>query len=78
MDVIDQVIQIYTGANGFLDDLAVDQVNDFAVKLVEHFNTGEAAQVRTELAEKKAIDDELAAKIKDVITKFKSGWAASA
>src|SRR5690606_21274882 len=37
MDVIDQVIQIFAGGKGFLDDLPIDQVNPFADALIKHF-----------------------------------------
>ena len=77
MDVIDQVIQIFAGSSGSLDDLPLDRVDDFATKLVEHCKTGEAQQVRDELAQRREFDDELEAKLKKVIEQFKSGWSAS-
>ncbi|MEM9753786.1 MAG: F0F1 ATP synthase subunit alpha, partial [Planctomycetota bacterium] len=75
IDVIDQVIQIYAGGEGFYDDLNVDQVQPFAAALVNHFN-GPAQSVRDELAEKKALDDDLKAKLSDEIKKLKDGWSA--
>ncbi|MEM6854095.1 MAG: F0F1 ATP synthase subunit alpha [Planctomycetota bacterium] len=75
IDVIDQVIQIYAGGEGFYDDLNVDQVQPFATALVNHFN-GPAQSVRDELAEKKALDDDLKTKLSDEIKKLKDGWSA--
>jgi len=75
MDVIDQVLQIFAGANGFLDNLKVEQVSDFADALIEHFN-GPAANVRQELADARAINDDLEEKIKQAMRQFKDGWSA--
>ncbi len=73
IDVIDQVIQIYAGGEGFLDDLKVEQVQPFATAITEHFH-GPAHAVRDELAEKKALDDDLKKKLSDAISGFKDGW----
>ncbi|MEO0476613.1 MAG: F0F1 ATP synthase subunit alpha, partial [Planctomycetota bacterium] len=75
IDVIDQVIQIYAGGEGFYDDLKVEDVQPFATALVNHF-TGPAIAVRDELAKKKALDDELKTKLSDEIKKLKDGWSA--
>ncbi len=74
IDVIDQVIQIYAGGEGFLDDLTVEKVQPFATALTEHF-AGPAKAIRDELAEKKALDDDLKAKLTDAIKSFKGGWS---
>jgi F-type H+-transporting ATPase subunit alpha len=76
MDVIDQVIQIFAGSKGYLDDVPVNKVADFADKLLEYF-AGPASAIRDELAAEKAINDELGSKMADAITKFKSGWSGS-
>lgn len=75
MDVIDQVIQIYAGSKGFLDDLNLSKIGDFSTKLVEYFQ-GPGAAVRQELADKKALDDELSAKLEEAIKAFKSGYGS--
>lgn len=81
MPVIDQVISIFAGSNGHLDDLALKQVNDFEVGLHEYMSTV-AKSVRDILASKKALDDDLKAKLNEAISaykvKFKSGAAAKA
>ncbi len=74
MDVADQVLQIFAGANGYLDSLELDQVDPFARALVEHFQ-GPGAAVREELAARGQLDDELTEKIKHEIERFKSGWS---
>ena len=57
-----QVLIIYAGVNGFLDDLPVEQVRKFEAELyrfVENSQPGVLADIR----EKKAIDDALKAKM---------------
>jgi F-type H+-transporting ATPase subunit alpha len=76
MDVIDQVIQIFAGSKGALDDLKVTQVQPFADALVEHFN-GPAKSLRDELAEKQTLKkDGLSDRLAEEIKNFKSGWSA--
>ena len=75
MDVIDQIVQIYAGTRGFLDDLPINQVEAFASALVNHFQTA-AVDLRNELVEAQAFSDDLEAKFKKAIGDFKSGWTA--
>jgi len=74
MDVIDQVLQIFAGSSGFMDDIALDHVQQFADDLVAYMK-GAGASVRGELEEKKAFDDDLREKLKKAIGDFKSGWS---
>ena len=73
MDVLDQVLQIYAGSKGFLDELELAQVSEFAAALVEYFS-GPAAAIRDELAASQAISDELAEKISAATEVFKQNW----
>ena len=74
MDVIDQVLQIFAGFKGFLDDLPIDDVLSFATALIEHF-TGPAAALRQELVDSQSISDELATKLIEAMQQFKATWA---
>ncbi len=76
MDVIDQVIQIFAGSTGALDNLKLNQVQPFSSALVEHF-AGPAKPIRDRLAEAKAMDDQLREDIKKSIADFKTGWVAA-
>jgi F-type H+-transporting ATPase subunit alpha len=76
MDVIDEVIQIYAGTRGFLDDLPLIQVHPFARALLDHFR-GPLASLRDEMVAKKAIGDDLDTKMKTSIREFKDAWVAS-
>jgi F-type H+-transporting ATPase subunit alpha len=75
--VTDQVISIFAGTKGFLDDVPVNQVAAFEKALLEFMTTGGKA-VRDELDEKKALDADLEKKLTDAITRFKSGWKPQA
>jgi F-type H+-transporting ATPase subunit alpha len=70
-NVIDQVISIFAGAKGFLDDLPISKVNEFETELLKHFRN-EHPEVWKDLTDKKALDDALEAKLKDIIGKFKT------
>ena len=71
-DVIDQVICIFAGANGFLDDVPLDGVQGFAKGLVEYF-AGPGVAVREELAAANAFTDGLEEKFRTAIGKYKAG-----
>ncbi|MHB1156328.1 MAG: F0F1 ATP synthase subunit alpha [Phycisphaerales bacterium] len=75
MDVIDQVISIFAGSKGYLDDVAIDRVRAFEKGLLEYFQTT-AKSVRDELATKKAFNDDLTAKMNDAVKNFKAGFTA--
>ncbi len=76
LHVIDQVLVIFAGANGFLDDLKVEQVLPFAEALREHFHGPEQA-LWDELNEKQTLKkNDLPDKLKKAIGDFKQGWSA--
>ena len=76
MDVIDQVIQIYAGTKGYMDDLPIPQVQGFAKGLLEYFNTT-AKGLRDTLVAKQAFDDALMGQFADAVKAFKAQWTAS-
>jgi len=71
--VVDQVISIYAGAKGYLDDVALDKVASFEKDMLEHFHTI-AQGVWDEIDGAKAIGDDIAKKLDDALTQFKAGW----
>ncbi|MFG0274790.1 MAG: F0F1 ATP synthase subunit alpha, partial [Phycisphaerales bacterium] len=75
MDVIDQVISIFAGARGFLDDMPKPQVAAFEAGLLKYME-GPGSAVRSELAEKKALGGDLEAKLKDAIAAYKEQFKA--
>ncbi len=74
-DVIDQVISIFAGTKGFLDDIDPAHIDAFEKGLLEHFKTS-AKDTRDELEKLKALDGELEGKLGKAIEAFKSGWKA--
>jgi F-type H+-transporting ATPase subunit alpha len=75
MDVEDQIIQIFAGSNGFVDELPVGQVQQFMSDLVQHFQ-GPQKSLRDELTESGKMTDDLEAKFKKAMDDFKQGWSA--
>jgi len=76
MHVADQVIQIYSVVNGFLDDIEVEEIGRFEEELTV-FMRNVGKDVRDELAQKLQIDDDLDQKLKKAIAEFKNTFAPS-
>ncbi len=74
MDVMDQVVSIFSGTNGFLDDIPVEKVLDFEKQLLQDIHTNHPEIFDTLNAEKK-ISDETKANLLAAISKFKEGFA---
>jgi F-type H+/Na+-transporting ATPase subunit alpha len=73
MDVIDQVIQIFAGTRGFLDDLPIPQVHPFAKALLEYFQSSGAA-MRAELVKTQSFKGGLEDRFKTAIGELKTSW----
>jgi F-type H+-transporting ATPase subunit alpha len=71
--VTDQIISIYAGTKGYLDDVAVTDVRQFEKDMLNYFTTV-GKPVRDELDQKKALDAGLEKKLEDAIKAFKGGW----
>ena len=65
-----QILIIYAGTQGFLDDLPVSVARALRGGALQ-VRRGEAPDVFTDIREKKALDDELKAKMKKAIEAFK-------
>ena len=74
-DVIDQIIAIYAGSRGFLDDLTNKDVDAFEKGLLDYFSTS-AKSLRDELVEKRAFNDDLEEKMKSAISAYKELFKA--
>ncbi len=70
MDVEDQVISIYAASQGYLDDVPVEEISRFESELHLFFKN-KKADVRAELSDKKALDDDLKANLNTAIEEFK-------
>ncbi|BDG61765.1 F0F1 ATP synthase subunit alpha [Caldinitratiruptor microaerophilus] len=68
----EQVVAIFAGTNGFLDDIPLDQVRAFETGLIRHLRAN--TTLLRELAEKKDFVDDLEARLKQAIADFKAGF----
>ena len=73
--VADQILSIFAGAKGLLDDLPLPQVAEFEEGMIQFFRD-EMPEIRNELIEKQEIDKELEAKIISAIKDFKGRFTA--
>jgi F-type H+/Na+-transporting ATPase subunit alpha len=70
-----QVVIIFAGTQGYLDDIPVEQCRKFEDELYRFVDNAHKG-LWDELRAKKALDDELRAKVKAVIEEFKARFAA--
>ncbi|MCF6149130.1 MAG: F0F1 ATP synthase subunit alpha [Candidatus Kuenenia sp.] len=68
--VEDQIMSIFAGINGFLDDIPVDKIKRFEKEFLA-FMKEKHASIGLEIAEKKKIDQELSSKLESAISEFK-------
>jgi len=71
----EQVVVVYAGTRGFLDKLAITDIDEFQVGLVSHVKSS-APEILSELTAKGAIDDALDAKMKSVVGGFTESFMA--
>jgi F-type H+-transporting ATPase subunit alpha len=70
-----QILIIYAGTNGFLDDLAVEDVKQFENDLYKSVDTANASLLNS-IMEKKTLDDALKAEMNKVLTEFKQRFVS--
>ena len=70
-----QVIVIFAGTQGFLDDLPVERCRQFEEELYRHIDNAHR-DLRDEIRDKKTLDDSLRARLKDAIAEFKARFVA--
>ncbi len=75
MPVDEQIIGIFAGTQGFMDDIPVEAVRAFEEGLLR-FVRAERPAIKKEIMEKKELDDDLRAKITEAITTFKKTFSA--
>ncbi|HPF45968.1 MAG: F0F1 ATP synthase subunit alpha [Alphaproteobacteria bacterium] len=69
MSVAEQVVSIFSGVNGYLDKIAVDNVTRFEAALISEMHANHKDVMDTITNEAK-VSDETSAKLKDIIGKF--------
>jgi F-type H+-transporting ATPase subunit alpha len=70
--VEEQVVAIFAGTRGYLDDIPTEHVPRFQDELREHLRTEES--IYRELREGRELPDELASSIEQELEKFKRGF----
>ena len=70
-----QILMIYAGTGGYLDDLAVEDVRPFEKALYEYVDTANPGLLST-IMQKKALDDQLKAEIDKVLKECKERFVA--
>ena len=74
-NVAEQVISLFAGTRGFMDDVPVESVRKFEEGLQEYFANAKS-DILNEIREKKALDDGLIARLGAAIDEFKKGFKA--
>ncbi len=76
LSVPDQVVTIYTGINGYLDDIPVEDVKVFLIGLREYVTTN-ASKIITSIEASQKFDDEAEAALLEAIAAFKESFFAT-
>jgi F-type H+/Na+-transporting ATPase subunit alpha len=71
MSVEQEVMVIYAGTQGFLDDVPVSRVQEFQSAFLQYVDASNAG-LRQQLGQKKELSSELEAQLKQALTAFKS------
>lgn len=70
LSVADQVLSIFAGVNGFLDNVPVNKIREFEQNMLA-FIKEKHPNIREDIVTKKKIDDEFGGKLKSIISEFK-------
>ncbi len=71
-----EVMVIYAGTKGYLDNVPVNRVQDFQTQFLQYVDTS-AADFRNALAEKRELTDEMENRLKQTLNDFKTkAWKA--
>jgi F-type H+-transporting ATPase subunit alpha len=71
-----QILIIFAGTGGFLDDMAVSDIRDFERELFKYVDSMNPKLLQT-IMEKKILDDALKADIQKTLTEFKQNFVSS-
>ena len=71
MEVENQVLVIWSATNGYLDDVEVEDINRFEKELTSFMANSHPGVLQT-LREKKNLDDDMKASLKEALDDFKS------
>ncbi|MBP1602769.1 MAG: atpA, partial [Acidobacteria bacterium] len=69
-----QVAVIWAVQNGYVDDVPVERIKEFQARLTDFLSTRKTDLLR-QIAQKKALSDELTAELKAAADQFKQTWS---
>ncbi len=72
--VVDQVISMYAGTKGFLDNVAIEKVAAFETAMLDFFQTT-GKPIWDAINDKNALDSDLEKQLADALRAFKSAWS---
>ncbi|MCL1916739.1 MAG: F0F1 ATP synthase subunit alpha [Peptococcaceae bacterium] len=73
MSVEDQVLVIFSATRGHIDDIPLEKIKSFEQEFLRYMHASHA-DILAEITEKKALSDELMAKMNDAVAEFKKGF----
>jgi F-type H+-transporting ATPase subunit alpha len=75
MPVAQQILVIFAGTNGYVDDVPVNAVKRFEAELLK-FAASKYADLLKDIVAKKQLDDDLRSRVKAAIEEFKKSFTA--
>lgn len=75
LTMAEQVVVIFVGTRGYLDDIPTDDVTDFEEQLLENLRSS-GKDLLSKIESQKKLDDDLEKSIADLIEKFKYGYSS--
>jgi F-type H+-transporting ATPase subunit alpha len=66
-----QIVGIFAGINGYVDDIPVNEARRFEAELIRYIDSEQKA-LRQDIATKKALDADLTARLKAAVSEFKA------
>ncbi len=75
MPVQEQVVSLYAGTRGYMDEVPLDAVRKFETELLE-FMRNSKSDILKDILEKKALDADIEGRLKAAIDEFKKGFRA--
>jgi F-type H+-transporting ATPase subunit alpha len=75
MPVQEQVVSLYAGTRGYMDEVPLDAVRKFETEMLE-FMRNSKADILKDILEKKALDADIEGRLKVAIDEFKKGFRA--
>src|SRR6201995_225297 len=70
-----QIIIIFAGTNGFLDDLKIEEIRAFETGLYPYLDSAQSGLLN-DIVSKKSLDDDLRNRVKSALTEYKQNFLA--